>query len=362
MKKNLLLILNIFLSIFLSSVSMAKEIRIGQVVNLSGEFKKYAHAITSGITAAIHKANKLGGVKGKQLVLVTHNDNGDPTQARAIVEDLKKQGIELFLGSMGTRSIQELIPELQAGSITILFPWSGDNAQRSSAPRHVINGPGLLKTQTEAIARYVCDTMHLKKIAFFHADDTFSTTGTQELQDAFKKRKMSPIAVTSYNRHTLNLKKASKKLIEADPKVVVCIGTSMPAVKLIKNFFARGLYNTTFIGIDSTFMVNDILADMGASFYYTAAVPNPKTSTLPIAREYLEALTESDPKALPSVLSFIYYICTQLTIDALQKTTTSKELLVQLESLRNHSIGGFTVSFDFVNRQLFGSTTYLIKD
>ena len=362
MRKNLLLILNISLSIFLSSVTTAAEIRIGQVVNLSGEFKKYAHAITSGITAAIHQANELGGVKGKKLLLITRNDNGDPTKARAIVEELKQQGVELFLGSMGTRSIQELLPELQAGSITMLFPWSGDNAQRSSAPRHVINGPGLLQPQTEAIARYVCDTMRLKKIAFFHADDTFSSTGVQQLQEALKKRSMSPIAVASYNRRTLNFKKASETLAEVEPKVVVCVGTSMPAVKLIKNLFARGLYNTTFIGIDSTFMVNDILADMGATFCYTAAVPNPKTSTLPIAREYLKALAKSDPKALPNVLSFIYYICTQLTIDALQKTTSPEELLVQLESLRNHSIGGFTVSFDFVNRQLFGSTTYLIKD
>ncbi|MBM3887057.1 hypothetical protein FJ364_03940, partial [Candidatus Dependentiae bacterium] len=226
MQKSLLLIFNIFLSASFSTSMQSSEIRIGQIINDSGEFKKYADAITFGIKAGLHQINATGGVKGKRLLLITKNDGGDPTKARAIVQDLMEQdNIDLFLGSMGSRSVQELIPDLQKGSISLLFPWSGDDAQRSSAPRHLINGPGLLQPQTEAIAKYVCDELRLKKIALFHADDPFSTTATQQLQTALKKRAVSSVVTASYNRRILNIKKATNKLIDVEPKLVACVGT-----------------------------------------------------------------------------------------------------------------------------------------
>ena len=362
MKKKLLLLLNLILYALFSSNVHTGEIKIGQIVNQSGEFKKYSYHITTGIQAAFHEINSAGGINGSLVKLVTRNDKGNPIKTVNITKELKKEGVELFLGSMGSRSIKALEKEIAAGSITMLFPWGGADDKDSKPVKNCIYGPGQLQPQTAKIAEFICDEQKIKQIALFHADDSFSTIAMEQFKAKLKKRSVTPTSVQAYSRYTLNFKEACKNLIASNPRVVACLSTSMPTVKMIKKFFSQGLYNTTFIGIDSTFMVNDILAGTGATFYYTAAVPHPKTSSLGIAQEYLKALKDHNPDDFPNVLSFTYYICAKLLLNALQQNTDPKKILTSLENLHNHSVGGFIVDFDAEHRRLFGSTTYLIKD
>lgn len=362
MKKFLLIALNIFIFLELPTLAMSDEIVIGQTINRSGEFKKYARAIQAGIEACFKNTNQRGGVNGKQLRLESHDDKGDPTIAHSLIADMQRRGIDMFLGCMGSRSILGLLPEIQRGSISMLFPWGDDPKLRNAKLQHLINGTGFLETQVEKLAHYAYDELRIEKIALFHADDPFSTNGAQQLKNSLIKRNITPISVATYNRLTQHFTKPAHELLKTDPKIVACVGTSMPLVKLVKTFFAHGSYNTIFLGIDSTFMTRDILGDMGAKVYFTSTVPNPKTSQLPIAREFITSLKEYDATAIPNVLSFSYYIFTKLFIEALQATKNRADLMTHFEKVKNYSIGGFTINFDSANRHLTGTSIYLIKD
>lgn len=362
MQKILLLALKIFIGLPFMTALSADEILIGQTLNESGEFKKYAQAIKTGINTYLQRVNQAGGIKGKKISLQTYNDYGDAAKTTAAIAEMKKNGINLFLGCMGTRNVLQILPEAEKGDISLFFPWSGDATLHSAKTRHLINGPGLLQPQIDALAKYICDDLKIKQLAIMHADDTFSTTGANLLKEEITKRNLKTKNVESYNRRTLKLNAQCNALARAEPKAVICIGTSMPLVKLIKTFFTQALYTTQFFGIDSTFMAPEIIKDMGAQICYTAAVPNPSTSTLPIAKEFIEDLIAYDAKALPNVLSFTYYICTRILVEGLQKTSTPQQLIEYMEHLKHHSVGGFEVNFDPANRHLFGTTTYLIKD
>ncbi len=338
------------------------KIFVGHLENTTGEFKKYSRAISIGITTCFAATNSQGGVQGRKLELLTESDSGNPITTQEKVEQLQKRGVHFFLGNMGTRTTLALLPKIKAGQISMLFPWSGDKKLRDPALKHIINGPGLMEPQVEKIAHYISKDLSLKRVGIFHADDTFSTVTAQSLTATLTNYSNAPLATDSYNRFTLNFKKQTESLAANDPRAVAFVSTSLPAVKVIKSFFESGLYGASFFGIDSTFMVKDILHNRGISFHYTSPVPHPKTSSLALADQYKKHLKEFFPEAQPDTLSFTYYLCAAIFVDALKQNTSPGSVISSIEKMHDHDIGGFKISFDPTNRHAFGSQIYLIKD
>ncbi|MFH1831698.1 MAG: ABC transporter substrate-binding protein [bacterium] len=340
------------------------SIVFGQSASLDGAFGLYGNIIQKAIQARMNHVNDSGGVHGKMLKLVSVNDAGDPRKTEENVERLLKDGIDMFIGNMGTRSVLKLLPLIKTEKIALFFPWSGDQQFRDPKLTHIINGPGLLKPQLTAIVDYIEKNIKLKKIAIFHADDDFSTDASNELTKELVAHDIKPVAIASYNRFTLDIAGAVKRLIESDPKIVICLSTSMPVVKLINNFFTQGHYGVTFFGIDSTLFVGDIVQARGADFYYSSAVPDPKTSQMLLAKQYLEDMKKYFPEEIPNILAFSYYVSTAIIIDAIKNisgTITKEKIIKAIENMKQHMIDGFMVNFDETNRHAFGREISIIK-
>jgi len=234
---------------------------------------------------------------------------------------------------------------------------------KSSSLSYLINGPGLLEPQLEKLANHVVNDLKLSHVAIFHADDDFSSAGAQYLVQLLKKLGQEPVGVERYNRFTLNIYTPAQKLVDKDPRAIFCISTSMPTVKLINYFFENGCISTRFFGIDSTFLVKDILRFKGVPFHYASSVPDPVVSTIPLAQEYRNDLAKYFMDEDPNVLSFSYYLGARLITDALKKVSTpisADTVLDQLSAMKETEFGGMPIHFDGNNRHIFGQKIWII--
>ena len=350
----------------------SNEIVFGQSLNLDGSFKLYGNIIKNGILACFNQINEDGGINGKVLKLVSMDDKGDPKTAESNIKEMFDQyDIDMFLGNMGTRSLLRVLPLIELGKIAMLFPWGGDEQLRAPGLSYIINGPSLIEPQIDALTEYIVKNLRLKKIALFHSDGGFSIANAQTAKKTLGKYNITPTIEISYNRFTMNIMNVDKfkdspadAVFDADPKVVMCLATSMPSAKLIGRFFEYGFYGTLFFGIDSTLFVGDILKAKGAKFYYTSAVPDPKDPKLLIVKEYQEALKKFFPKETFNVLSLSYYISAKIIVQALKKISgkiTKEKLLAEIEKMKNFDLEGFTVKFNPQNRHAFGEDISIIK-
>jgi branched-chain amino acid transport system substrate-binding protein len=342
------------------------EIVFGQSAALSGHLGLYGDFIKNAINAYFNRINEAGGVKGKKLKLVSMEDEGDPELTkRNITHMLNDQKIDMFLGCTGTRSIMSVLPLIHEQKIAMLFPWGGNDTLRNPKLENIINGLGYLTPQIEKIAEYVVDKKRVKKIAIFHADDDFSTQAAQTLTEHLKQKyNITPVGKTCYNRLTVDILQHADSLLLSDPKVVICISTSMPTVKLISYFFEKGHYGTEFIGIDSTLFVPSILKNKGAHFCYASCVPDPVNSNLKIAQNYREDIQKYFPKDIFNILSFAYYISAGITVSAIKNIEgeiTKEAVVKQIEKMKNFDIDGLAISFDKSNRHAFGKDISIIK-
>ena len=342
------------------------EIVFGQSATLSGHLGLYGDFIKNAINAYFYRINEAGGVKGKKLKLVSLEDNGAPEiTKRNIKHMLQAQKIDMFLGCTGTRSIMSVLPLIQEKKIAMFFPWGGDENLRNPQLENIINGLGYMNPQIEKIAEFVVTKKRIKKIAIFHADDDFSTQAAIYLIECLKQTYgIAPETTAKYNRLTFDITQAADKLIQFDPKAVICIATRMPTVKLISNFFENGHYGTEFIGIDSSLFVGNILKDKGAHFHYSSCVPDPVNSKIKIAQQYREDLQKYYPNDSFNILSFAYYISAAILVQAIQKITgeiTKESIIKEIEQMQNTDVDGFSISFNKTNRHAFGKDIIMIK-
>lgn len=342
-----------------------KEIVFGQSGMFSGHFHHYGKAIRDGINAAFKKINAQGGINGKMLRLVSLEDYGNPLTALKNVEYLiKDHKITLFIGNMGTRSILNLVPLLESKSIALLFPWGGDKQLYKPDLKTVINGPGLLEPQLDALVNFAKKQLKITKVGIFHSDDSFSTQAAQLLINRLASEGITPVGTQSYNRFTLDIKTPAQALTQADPKLVFCISTSLPTVKLVNYFFSQGHFGTTFLGVDSTAFVSHIVAPRGVKFYYSSCVPSP-WSDLPIAQDYRQDIEALLHDQAFNIISFEYYFAAKTiaqALKAMQPPYSHLVLIDSLESIKQGNIDGITVSFNPQNRHIFGESVSIIQD
>ena len=140
--------------------------------------------------------------------------------------------------------------------------------------------------------------------------------------------------------------------------------SSLPTVKVVNRFLEKGHFGTIFLGIDSTLFARDILAARGIHFYFSSAVPDPRTSPIQMAKDYLTDLALLNKNYEPNVLSFAYYISAAILVDALkniQEPFTKEKIIAYIEMMKEKSLNGFVVNFDAQTRHAFGNDVSIIK-
>ena len=108
--------------------------------------------------------------------------------------------------------------------------------------------------------------------------------------------------------------------------------------------------------------VPDILRAKGAVYSYSSAIPNPVTSTTEIVDN---AMQEAFPNDIINVLSFSYYIHSNIITRALEKVDPARplkeSLIPEIEKMTDVDLDGFAVSFDTQSRHAYPHTISIIK-
>lgn len=343
----------------------ATEIVFGQTGSFSGSFKTYGEMIKHAIDACFKATNDSGKLNDIKLRLESLNDKGKAHLAAKNIKKLyKKNKIDMFLGCMGTRGVLKVLPMIKNGEIAMFFPWGGDKKLMQPDLTYQINGLGLTYPQTSKLIDYIVDGLRMSKIGIFHSDGNFSKQTANTAIEQLSEFGINPIKTASYNRFTMNITSPAKKLLQSDPKVVLCLATSMPTAKLINYFFEKGHFGTMFFGIDSTLFVGDILKDKGVKFEYASSVPDPENKELAIVQEYQTNLKKYYPDESFNILSLAYYIQAKIIVEAMKTIygpITKEKILAEIEKMQNFDLGGFKINFDPLTRYAFGQNIIMIK-
>lgn len=96
-----------------STASSGETIKVGVLGPMTGDVSVYGLAVINGATLYLNKVNEEGGINGKQLEIITMDEQGDATQAVTCFTKMCDEGITGLIGDVTTTPTLAVVAESQ---------------------------------------------------------------------------------------------------------------------------------------------------------------------------------------------------------------------------------------------------------
>ena len=306
-------------------------IRIGASASQTGAYAAPSQDRLRGYQLCVKHTNDKGGVLGRKLELVFHDDGSDPTAAARLYERLiTHDKADLVLGPFGSPLVDVVaevtekhgLPMLSLAVTTSIFK-KGRKFVFTLLPPGEVYFEGLIDLAAKK---------GLKTVAIINETNIFSKAVAQGARELAKKRGLQPVFAETYPEGTTDFSAILRRLGTLNPDILAAATYFEDAVAITRQMKDLGvnprMYGGTVGAALPTFY--DTLGRT-AEFVYGATPWEPELVTLraggliPIARQYPEAkeFVESYRRefsgAEPSFQSAGGYAACQILIEATKR-------------------------------------------
>lgn len=98
------------------------ELVIGTISPNTGSLAAYGIGITTGVELAVEEINAAGGILGKQVKIITTDDQSDPTECLNAFNSLVSQGVGLVIGSATSGCTSAITGAANEEEVCLLAP------------------------------------------------------------------------------------------------------------------------------------------------------------------------------------------------------------------------------------------------
>ena len=340
------------------------EIRIGNLMPYTGSLSAFA-TIGKAEAAYFDRVNAQGGINGRKLRFISHDDSSDPSVALDLTRGLvERDNVHLIFGSFGTPGNLAVRGFLNERKIPQLFVASGDEAW--SDPRTFPWSMGWqpsFRTEGRIYANYIQATYPHKKIVALWQNDEFGRDlfrGLQEGLGGLTRLLIVDIAFESADQY---LETHVSILKRSGAEIFVFAGSPAVAAKVIR--IAADLnWHPVFILHSAAASIATALKPAGlenaagvvsASFLKDANDPAWKDDSG--VREWISFMNEHFASGDKDDSAAVYgYVAAQTMVEVLKQCgddLSRENIMRQAASLKNYStpmmLPGITVNTDIGN-------------
>jgi ABC-type branched-subunit amino acid transport system substrate-binding protein len=335
------------------ATTQEEEFIVGTLLDLSKYLKVESTYTQEGLQLAINRANKNGGIRGKNIKLIVLDDEYNPEKARKNIEILlNKYNTSIILSPMGSTPLSGYLDLIKEKKVLVLFPSTGSATIHDPTLEYIIHYRASYDTINTALLRYAQKKLGSKKFAIFYSQDLSSAGIEKQVTNAGIHD--SERILVPYEPSERSFVKQADIIKQFDPDTIALFGTSRAAESLITAIGVEHLINKHMLGTelgDAAF--KEFLDEHGLRSRYIDSqnIPNPKTSELEIMQNYRQDIGD---KTI-DVFSAEAYIVASIFIDALKRIEgdITKESIVKVfENTKDYNFKGLNLNFNPATREL----------
>ena len=330
---------------------------LGQSCALSGPAKDLGIEMRAGLLASFGLINDNGGVKGREIHLISLDDGYEPDKAaRNTLKLITEDDVFLLIGEVGTPTSKAVIPIIEEYRIPFFAPFTGAELLRNPFRRYVINVRASYYQEMEQLADYLINQRHFSRISCFYQNDSYGYAGLKGIERALEKRGMQLVSKGTYERNTLAVMGGMKDIYRADPEAVVLVGAYPACAEFIKLSKTKINQNLTFCNISfvGTESLKDALGAYGADVIISQVVPDPKDPAIPLIKEYMQSMRRYQHGAPLSFTSLEGYIAGRLfakIADSVAGELTRESFVSTMQTVGSFNLGGVVLTFGPADHQ-----------
>lgn len=328
------------------------RILLGQSAAFSGPAAQLGIQFHAGAKLFFDQLNARGGVQGSTVEIRTVDDGYEPDRCAENTRKLLADDVFALFGYIGTPTSVVALPLASKAQTPFFAPFTGALALRQPFNRMAFHMRASYHDETALIVRQLTH-LGLKKIAVFHQNDAYGKAGLDGVTAALQAQQLTPAAVATVERNSVDVAAAVATINAARPDAVVQISAYTSCAAYIRAARAAGyggtFHNVSFVGTQA---LADALGKDGAGVVVSQVVPSPYNAARPIAREFNTAIADGGKSVQANFSSMEGFMAAKLFAEGLRRAgpRPSRDALISaLESIREYSMGGFNVGFSAGN-------------
>ena len=328
--------------------AQSRPIVLGQSAAFSGPAAQLGIQMNAGAKLYFDQLNANGGIGGQGVELRTADDGYEPDRCKANTEKFIRDDVFALIGYVGTPTCVAALPLVNEARVPFFGPFTGAEVLRDPVSRVVFHLRASYYDETELIVKQLT-SLGLNKIAVFYQNDSYGKAGLEGVTRALARRQLKAVAASTVERNTVDVAKAVADIVPAAPHAVVQISAYKSCAAFIREARKAGyggqICNVSFVGTQA---LADELGSAGTGVVISQVVPYPYTASIPITREFLNAVEKTSGRVKANYSSLEGYLAAKVLSEGLRRAgrNPSRESLVNgLESIQRADFGGFMVDF-----------------
>ncbi len=202
-----------------------KTIKVGMYVDLTGATSSFGVSTKNGIDLAVEEINKNGGVLGKQLEVITEDDQGRPEQAKTVVQKLISQDkVQVVLGEVASTNSLAAAPVAQDAKIPMISP-SSTNPKVTEVGDYIFRVCFIDPFQGSVMAKFAANDLNAKTAAIFgDVQSDYSKGLSQYFTQEFTKLGGTVVEEQKYTQNDTDFKGQLTSIRQKNPDVIYVPG------------------------------------------------------------------------------------------------------------------------------------------
>lgn len=346
-------------AMFCSALSYAADpgitdstITIGMSSPFTGPNGAYGLDMRQTIEAYFEQINKTGGINGRKLALIAIDDGYETERTvantKTLINDKNAFALVAYYGSSPTTEAMNTV--FGPAKVPLIGTISGAGSLRepiSANPnsRYMFNVRASYADEAEVMVNQLV-SLGLKSIAVFYQNDGFGKSGLEGVTNALKKHKLTPSAVGTVERNSVDVSKAFGPIAKVNPQAVIMVTLYKPTAAFVKIMKKAG-QNPMFMTL-SPIGTEQLVKELGPEargIGISQVVPYPWNDVSPSVREYQKLIGKSG--------NFSYYgmegyLMARTLVEGLKrsgKDLSREKLVTTLESMSNVELGDYRLNY-----------------
>jgi ABC-type branched-subunit amino acid transport system substrate-binding protein len=320
-----------------------KTITIGSCSALEGPSRSLGTETVTGANAYFSLVNEEGGVNGRKLKLISHDDSYDPAKTQACFDSLQRENVFAMGFFVGTPTAVKYVPLAEGNKIPLVGLFTGAQTLYTPLRHWIVNVRASYYDETREQMDGVWDKLSYRKVGVIYPEDAFGTAVLGGVTEALKARGAEPVKTASYERQTANVGGAIDTVRAASPQAVVIVGPPNTVAPILKQSHAKGwkplFLTVSFVGTDELITQ---AGDDAEGIVITQVVPPYYLTDLKGVALYRRTLSKYAPAARPNFVSLEGFVDAMVVVEGLKragKELTREGLIRGIESIREHDLG-----------------------
>jgi branched-chain amino acid transport system substrate-binding protein len=299
------------------------EIVVGEYSSLTGTTATFGQSTHNGIVMAFEEANAAGGVLGKQLKLITEDDQSKPEEAATAATKLINQNrVVALLGEVASSRSLAVAPIAQSNRVPMISP-SSTNPRVTEVGDYIFRVCFIDPFQGSVMAKFAANTLKARNVAILYdVKNDYSVGLRQFFTSTFQSLGGKIAAEQSYSEGDSDFRAQLTALKPAKPEAIYVPGYYTEAATIARQARELGLAVPLMggDGWDSQRLFEIGGAAIEGSYisnHYSADDPNPVIQKFVAEYKKKHGMT-------PDGLAALAYDAARILVDAMKRAGSTE--------------------------------------